>query len=116
MKAEHKIILYRSLINAIQSLQDCAQFIGKDLSDQRYVDQVKGMVRGIGFTIQELAVSLGEDADKLHGSVAWVYILIMRDFEREHIDMSIGTALGNAKTSYKKAQEESSTEAELCTS
>ena len=116
MKTEHKIILYRTLINAIQSMQDCSHTLRNELTPHKYVDQVKGMVRGIGLTIQELAVCLGEDADKLHGSVAWVHILIMRDFEREHIDMSIGTALGNAKTSYKEAQEESSTEAELCTS
>ena len=115
MKTEHKIILYRTLINAIQSMQDCSHTLRKELTPHKYACAMRGMVRGIGFTMQELAVCFGHDPDKMHGSVIWVYLLICRDRKADHIDMSIGTALGNAKTSYKNAQEQKVSEDALCT-
>lgn len=117
MNTGNKIILYRTLINAIQDLKVTADALRETLmKENMYSVTVRGMVRGLHITMQSLAVSLGHDKDKMHGSVAWSYFLLVREFEPEHIDEAIDRALENAKKFYEEAQEETPTEEELCTS
>jgi hypothetical protein len=118
MKTEHKIILYRTSVNAIQELKDTANALREELmkKEGRYSNTVRGMVRGIHLTIQNLAVGMGHNEDEMHGAVIWSYLLLVREFEPEHIDEAIDTALVNHKRFYKEAQEETPTEEELCTS
>lgn len=114
MKTTHKIILYRTLINAIQDLKDTASALREELiRENMYSVTVRGMVRGLHISIQSLAVSMGQPENQMHGSVAWSYLLLVREFEPEHIDEAIDRALVNAKKFYEEAQEESPTKEEL---
>ena len=118
MKTTHKIILYRTSVNAIQELKDTANALREVLMKKEgmYSATLRGMVRGIHLTIQNLAVGMGHNEDGMHGAVIWSYLLLVRDFEPEHIDESIDKALENHKRFYREALEEESTkEEELCT-
>ena len=97
MKAEHQLILYRTLINAIEQTLLCLDAMEGALGEDYYCNHARGMVRGITVSIQVLATEFGQNENELHGSVAWAYILLMRDFDRKDIDDSIKKALENAR-------------------
>jgi hypothetical protein len=52
------------------------------------------MVRGVSLSIQRIAEQFDGQSDKeLTGLCTWGTILLMRDFEPEHIDTSLAKAL-----------------------
>ena len=93
--SENKILIIRFIINAIKDTQLTLDNL-EYLSDEKYSDVARGIVRGLGASIQRVTEQFdGHPEDKLHGYCAWATFIIMRDFERKHIDESIAKALKN---------------------
>ena len=101
-----KLKIIKFIINAIKDTQLTLDNL-EYLSDEKYTDVARGIVRGLGASIQRVAEQfVGHPEDKLHGCCAWATFIIMRDFERKHIDESIAKALAHfeekAKCTNKK--------------
>lgn len=93
--SDNKILIIKFIINAIKDTQLTLD-MNLDLNDEKYTDVARGMVRGLGASIQRVAEQFdGHPEDKLHGYCGWAMFIIMRDFERKHIDESIAKALKN---------------------
>ncbi len=106
MNTGNQIILYRTLINAIEQTLLCLDAIEGALGEDQYCNHARGMVRGISVSIQALATEFGQNENELHGSLAWAYILLMRDFDRKDIDDSIKKASENARSKLVSLSEE----------
>ena len=89
---KQKIIKF--IINAIKDVQQTLD-AGHYQAGQ-YTDIARGMVRGVSLSIQRVTEQFDGQSDKeLTGLCAWGTILLMRDFEPEHIDASLARALAH---------------------
>jgi hypothetical protein len=93
--SETKVRIIKFIINAIKDTQLTLDNL-EYLSDEKYTDVARGIVRGLSASIQRVAEQFdGHPDDKLHGYCAWATFIIMRDFERRDVDESIAKALKN---------------------